>query len=92
MKIVLYDKAEGKIRQVFENANNVKVDGDNIKWDDGRIRGIGCDFAVIPDEADHNDLSVLDDFDPSRFETDEKKEQKRLDQIEKMINFILLNK
>lgn len=65
MKIILYNN-DNKVLLVIENKNEIEVNGNNIKWEDGLLNNIKHNFIIIDNEYDVNvddDISPLLEFD-----------------------------
>lgn len=51
MKLIIYD-TERKVVKLYEGIQRVKVNNDEVTWNDGALMGIKLDFILLNDEVE----------------------------------------
>lgn len=54
MKLTIYN-GQKKIVDLYENMHDVKVNGNNVSWRDGALKGIKMEFLLLADEVEIQD-------------------------------------
>ncbi|MGD6782141.1 hypothetical protein ACQCT3_17935 [Sutcliffiella horikoshii] len=54
MKLTIYN-GEKKIVDLYENMLDVKVNGDNVSWRDGALKGIKMEYLLLNDDVETQD-------------------------------------
>ena len=52
MKLVLYDEKTLEVRQIEEDIRSPVVDGNNVIWEVGSVKGIKLPFLLLEDDVE----------------------------------------